>query len=181
VRLFALLCLIAAAVVLLGTSHFSLGRANEQFKELGAAIDATAGGTLPLKSAIETVLLPGMNTSSCEWGSSSYENEPKAWYGCWDYVSGDVSRVGKAVQSRLRSRGFDVSRTRTEFAVELTAVRNSKTVCVDVLARGFRDGRNTSPDEVNPDQGEVFVDIWMADQRDGSVGVCEELPAWQDE
>jgi hypothetical protein len=179
-RLFALLCLIAAAL-LLGTSRFSLGHANEQFKDLAAEIDATMGGTLQLKAVVETVLLPGMNKSSCEWGSSNHENEPKSWYGCWDYVSGDLSRVGKTLQSRLRLRGFDVSRTRTEFTVELTAVRNSKTVCADVLAPGFRDGRNTSPDEINPDPGEVFVDIWMAEPRDGRVGVCAELPAWQDE
>ena len=136
------------------------------------------GANDDLKAVVENTFLPGMDSTSCEWGSSSYENEPKSWYGCWAYVSGDVERVGDAMHSRLNSHGFDVSRNRTDFTVELTAVRNSETVCVDVLAPGFVAGRNTSPDEINPDPGEVFVDVWMAEPRDAQAGVCAELPAW---
>ena len=137
------------------------------------------GANGELKRAVEEALLPGMDSSSCEWGASSYENEPKSWYGCWGYVPGNLVGVGGTIQSRLSSHGFDVSTNATGSTVEVTAVRGSETVCVDVLAPGFLDGRNTSPEEINPDPGEVFVDVWMAEPRDGTVAACAELPAWE--
>jgi hypothetical protein len=137
------------------------------------------GANAELKGVVEEAILPGMDASSCEWGSSTYPSEPKSWYGCWDYVRGDAAHVGKKVRSRLRSQGFDVSTGRTELTVELTAVRGSQTVCVDVLAPGFVDGRNTSPEEIDLDRGEVFVDVWMVEPRDGRAGGCAALPAWE--
>jgi hypothetical protein len=184
VRLFALLCVIAVAL-LVGTSRFSFGPSDEQLDELEEAI-ATAlpnalGPNTELKRGVDAVLLPGMNKSKCEWGSSSHENEPKSWYGCWDYVSGDPVRISKTVQSRLRSRGFDVSGIPAHLAVQFTAVRNGKTVCVDVLAPGFTYGRNTSPEEINPGPRDVFVDVWMVEPRDRTHDPCNELPAWPEE
>lgn len=149
------------------------------FAALFGSSGCAPGANDSLKAVVEETLLPGMDPSSCEWGASTYENEPKSWYGCWDYVSGDLMRVGDTMQSRLSSHGFDVSTNRTDRTVELTAVRSSETVCVDVLAPGFVDGRNTSPEEINPDPGEVFVDVWTAEPRDGTVGECAELPAWE--
>ena len=163
-RLVLVLCLVAGAVIF-GAIRCSAALAPNE----------------ALKAVVEASLLPGMARDSCEWGSSTYENEPKSWYGCWGYVSGDLSRVGRAVESGLRSQGFDVSTNRTDFTFELTAVRAAETVCVDVLAPGFSDGRNTDPDEIDPDAGEVFVDVWTAEPRDGGSGLCDELPAWEDE
>jgi len=159
-RVTALVCLTAIAA-LMGSSGCVPG-ANDE-----------------LKGAVEEALLPGMDPGSCEWGSSTYENEPKSWYGCWDYVSGDPAGVGDTVQSRLSSLGFEVSRDDADLTVELTGVRHSGTVCVDVLAPGVVSGRNTSPEEINPDPGEVFVDVWTAHLRDGATDPCAELPAWE--
>lgn len=120
----------------------------------------------------------------CEWGSSSFENEPKAWYGCWDYVPGTVQGVGRAVRSRLDAHGFEVSSQRDVGSVQLTAVRGADTVCVDVLARGFARGRNTVAWEIDIAAGEVFVDIWTTEPRE-SVGLpagsrCAALPQFPD-
>lgn len=182
-RLFTLLCVIAATLLLWGSCSF--GPSDEQLEKLEEAI-ATAlpnalGPNQKLKGIVDGVLLPGMDKSQCEWGSSSHENEPKSWYGCWDYVSGDPVRISKKVQSRLRSRGFDVSGIPAHLAVQFTAVRNGKTVCVDVLAPGFTDGRNTSPEEINPGPRDVFVDVWMVEPRDRTYGPCNDLPAWPEE
>ena len=185
-RLFALLCVVAVVLLVLGTSRVSLGPSEKQLDELEDAIAALPNALGPnkeLKRVVDAVLLPGMDKgpSQCEWGSSNYENEPKSWFGCWDYVSGDPVRITKAVQSRLRSRGFDVSGVPGRLAVYLTAVRDGKTVCADVLAPGFTEGRNTSPEEINPDPGDVFVDVWIVEPRDRAYDPCSELPAWPDE
>jgi len=140
----------------------------------------TPGANDQLKRVVEAALLPGMNSSSCEWGASSFENEPSSWYGCWDYVSGEPVRVGGTIRSQLSSQGFDVFMSRGHLTVELMAVRHSAIVCVDVLAPGFVDGRNTSPEEVDPGPGEVFVDVWTAELRDGSGDACAGLPAWEE-
>jgi hypothetical protein len=176
---------VAAALLLWGSCSF--GPSDEQLEELEEAI-ATA---LPnafrpnteLKRVVDAVLLPGMDKgpSQCEWGSSNHENEPKSWFGCWDYVSGDPVRISKTVQSRLRSRGFAVSGIPAHLAVHFTAVRKGTTVCVDVLAPGFLDGRNTDPDEINPDPGDVFVDVWMVEPRHRTDDPCSGLPAWPEE
>jgi len=113
----------------------------------------TPGANDQLKRVVEAALLPGMDSSSCEWGASSFENEPSSWYGCWDYVSGEPVRVGGTIRSQLSSQGFDVFMSRGHLTVELMAVRHSAIVCVDVLAPGFVDGRNTSPEEVDPGPG----------------------------
>jgi hypothetical protein len=122
-----------------------------------------------------------MDKRQCEWGSSSHQSEPKSWYGCWDYLSGDPVHISKAVQSRLRSRGFAVTGVPAHLAVQFTAVRNGKTVCVDVLAPGFTHGRNTSPAEINPGPKDVFVDVWMVEPRNRTDGLCNALPAWAEE
>ncbi len=83
----------------------------------------TPGANDQLKRVVEAALLPGMDSSSCEWGASSFENEPSSWYGCWDYVSGEP---------------------------------------------------------VHPGPGEVFVDVWTAELRDGSGDACAGLPAWEE-
>ena len=178
-RLFALLCLIAI-VLLLWPVRSSFGPSNEQIDQALAEIDAALDSTGKQKATIETVLLPGMDKNSCEWGSSGYENEPKAWYGCWDYVRGTPRRVSRVVRRRLVAHGFRVTSTRGFRSVYLTAVRGSDTLCVDVLARGFRRGRNTRPSEVNPGRREVFVDIWAVEPRASTIP-CSALAPWADE
>lgn len=132
-----------------------------------------------LKIAVEQALLPGMDRQSCEWGASSFEAEPKSWYGCWDYVRGDEASVAESVSSQLADNGFDVTEETGTRTVELTAVRGSDTVCVDVLAPGFERGRNTLAREVNPDAGEVFVDVWTVERRNARSKRCAELPGWE--
>jgi len=129
-----------------------------------------------LKRLVETALLPGMDKRSCEWGSSSYENDPKSWYGCWDYVSGDPGLIGGAIQGQLGSAGFAVASVLYGPNVELTATRTSERVCIDVLPYGFGHGRNTSPAEVELSPGQVFVDVWAVEPRHTNDAPCAELP-----
>ena len=125
-RAAALPCL---AALLLGASGCSLG-ANED-----------------LKRVVEAAFPPGMesSTDNCEWGVSTYEHEPKSWYGCWGYSSGDFVRVAATIAAQLSRRDFAVTASRNGRTVELTGVLGANTVCVDVLGSGFSYGRNTSP------------------------------------
>lgn len=43
-----------------------------------------------LRTLVEAAAPPG-SSLKCEWGSSSYEDEPKSWLGCWAYVLGSPS------------------------------------------------------------------------------------------
>ena len=122
---------------------------------------------------------PAGSSLDCEWGSSSFEGEPDAWVGCWDYVPGSLRRAAQAVESRLSSRGFTISRQDAPNMVQLTAVRASDALCVDLLA-GSASGRNTHSDEINPSPGEVFVDIWAAKPAT-LARECKELPAAPEE
>ena len=122
---------------------------------------------------------PVGSSLDCEWGSSTYEGEPDAWVGCWDYMPGTSKQLAAAVESRLSSRGFAVSRRRVAHMVQITASRGSETVCIDVLEPGFLDGRNTHESEVDPAAGEVFLDIW-ASKPPALGSLCTELPAWPD-
>jgi hypothetical protein len=141
----------------------------------------TLGANEELKRVVEQSLIPGMYLADCEWGSSSYELEPKSWYGCRGYLTGDLAGAESTLQTRLAARGFDVTTRRHGSSVELTALRQAATVCVDVLAPGFADGRNTSPEEIDPEPDEVFVDVWSAEPRTATSDVCIELPAWTEE
>lgn len=182
--MFVVLCIVAVGL-LAWTRLPSLSPSEEQLDDLEEAI-ATAlnpNSLSPnprLRSVMEAIL-PGTGPNNCEWGSSTQPNDPKSWVGCWDYVRGDLRRVGNRVNARLESEGFRVSQARTDRTIKLTAVRKSDTVCVDLLAPGFTDGRNTSPTEVNPDPGEVFVDVWMAEPRGQAQGACDELPPWENQ
>ncbi len=176
-RLFVVLR-IAAVALLAWTRLSSLGPSEEQLDDLEEAIATALNPNSRLRSVVDAVLLPGMDRNSCEWGLSTEPNDPKSWVGCWDYVRGDLRRVGNRVHARLESEGFRVSRARTDRTIEFTAARKSETVCVDVLAPGFTDGRNTSPSEINPDPGEVFVDVWMSERRSRAQNPCAELAPW---
>ena len=181
-RLFLFLCGVAVAL-LVWSRLDSLGPSEQQLDDLEEAIATGLSNAVKpnprLARVVESVLLPGMDRSSCEWGSSTHSTEPRSWHGCWDYVPDDLRRVGKRVDARLDSQGFRVSQTSTDRTIAFTAVRKSETVCVDVLAPGFIDGRNTSPSEINPDPGDVFVDVWMVERRDRSQDPCGELPPWE--
>jgi hypothetical protein len=142
VRLFVVLCIVAVALFA-WTRLPSLGPSEEQLDDLEEAIATALGpnSVSPnprLRGVVEAVLLPGMDKNSCEWGSSTEPTDPKSWVGCWDYVAGDLRRVGNRVNARFESEGFRVSRTRTDRTIEFTALRKSETVCVDVLAPGLR-------------------------------------------
>jgi hypothetical protein len=135
-----------------------------------------------LRALIEEVELETASSSDCEWGSSSYENDPESWYGCWDYAPGSLSSVSESLRKRLTARGFRVSGRVRQARIELTGVRGTHAVCVDVLARGFVRGRNTRAEEVEISPGEVFVDIWTTEPRPSSARPrCAELPPWPDE
>ena len=122
------------------------------------------------------------NSSSldCEWGSSNFENEPKSWYGCWDYVPGRLETVSRALRSRLAAQRFELSSQKDVRSIQLTAVRGADIVCVDVLAQGFVRGRNTAPSEVDIPVGEIFVDIWTTEPRESARApaspACAALP-----
>jgi hypothetical protein len=137
-------------------------------------------GNDDLKRLVKEASFAGASPYDCEWGSSNFESDPKSWYGCWDYVRGTPRRVSRVVRRRLVAHGFRVTSTRGFRSVYLTAVRGSDTLCVDVLARGFRRGRNTRPSEVNPGRREVFVDIWAVEPRASTIP-CSALAPWADE
>lgn len=117
---------------------------------------------------------------TCEWGASTYEHEPKSWYGCWGYSSGDFVRVAATIAAQLSRRDFAVTANRKGRTVELTGVLGAETVCVDVLGSGFSHGRNTSPVEIRLSPGDVFVDVWSVELRDPGGAACADLPAWQE-
>jgi hypothetical protein len=156
----ASLCLVAALAVLTGCSLGPNG-------ELRKIVDGVA---------------PPDSSLNCEWGSSSFENEPKSWYGCWNYVPGKLKPVARTFKSRLAKQGFVVSSHRYARSVQLTGVRGARTLCVDILGPGFVSGRNTSPAEVNPPRGQVFVDIWTVELPEAPAGAgippCAALPAF---
>jgi hypothetical protein len=143
------------------------------------------GANSELRALVEEASLPASSSYDCEWGSSSFDHEPKSWYGCWAYVPGTLESVSRTVRKRLIARRFGVSSENAEMTVELIATRGGRTICVDVLARGFVRGRNTFPSEVDIDAGEVFVDIWTVEPRESSSAAsrpqCAELPRWPDQ
>jgi hypothetical protein len=165
------------------------GRADTPAMRLAAAIVflgavAILGGCAPgandeLLAPIEDVALPD-SPLGCEWGSSSFEHEPKSWVGCWEEVPGKLAPVSRRLRSRLEAQGFDVSSRRSTRSVELTGVRGDVMLCVDVHAAGFVRGRNTAPSDVEISPGEVFVDIWAAEARESPSPAgdarCAELP-----
>jgi hypothetical protein len=159
----AAICLVAALSVLSGCAFGANG-------ELRTLVEAAA----PPQSSVE-----------CEWGSSSFEQEPKSWYGCLAHESGQLQRVARTVESRLAGQGFVVSSRTEGLTVQMTGVREARIVCVDVLAPGFTDGRNTSASEVDLSHGDILVDIWATEPREAPVGAaapaCAPLPAWPDE
>jgi hypothetical protein len=148
---------------------------------LGASLGCAPGADDELRALVDQAELPETKYYGCEWGSSSYANEPKSWYGCWDYVAGDLTQVASTVRSRLAAKGFNVLSKRAPRTLQLTAFRGGDILCVDVLAAGFVAGRNTSPPEVDISPGEVFVDVWASERREsaglGFVDQCPELPA----
>jgi hypothetical protein len=134
-----------------------------------------------LKALVDEVALPGASSLDCEWGASSYDSEPRSWYGCWQYVPDSLGHAGRAVLDRLAARGFTVSLAvpHDGHAVRLTGRRGADVVCVDVLERGFANGRNTAPEEIDPSPGEVFVDIWTVEPRAPGQPRCGALPAFE--
>lgn len=147
---------------------------------LGALWAWAPGRNDELKAIVEEVWLAGASSNDCEWGSSSFESEPRSWYGCWQYVAGSLGDTGRVVQRRLESSGFRVHRepVRDKRVVSLTGARGTDVVCVDVLAPGFQVGRNSAPQEIDPSPGQVFVDIWTVEP---SGPRCAALPAFPDE
>ena len=133
-----------------------------------------------LKALVGEAGFAGSSPYGCKWGSSNFPNEPKSWYGCWDYVPGRLGRVSRVVGARLVAHGFRVTAARGFLSVYLTAVRGTDTLCVDVLAPGFVHGRNTDPFEVNPGAREVFVDVWAVEPR-GATARCAALPPGPDD
>ena len=150
------------------------------FLALLALTGCAPGADGELRALIDEVALPQSSNFACEWGASSFESEPRSWYGCWDYVSDNRDRVSYRLRMRLAAAGFDVAVRANGPSAELTGIRGLKTVCVDVLPRGFAHGRNTAPSEVEIDAGEVFVDMWTvewdAPRRADAVGSCPPLP-----
>lgn len=138
----------------------------------------SAGVNRDLRALVEEAGLRPTDTLGCEWGSSDYEGEPDSWYGCWDYVRGDVRHVSRALRAHLTEGGFAVSSRQGPDARYLTATRGSATLCVDVLARNFVSARNTAPAEVNISRGEVFVDAWAYEGAQSAGGACAALPAF---
>jgi hypothetical protein len=146
------------------------------------ASGCTLGANEELKRVVEGAFPPGMESSmdSCEWGSSTYEHQPKSWYGCWGYSSGDFVRVAATIAAQLSRRDFAVTASRKGRRVELTGVLGAETVCVDVLGPGSTDGRNTSQAEIRLGPGDFFVDVWSIELRDGGDAACADLPAWEE-
>jgi hypothetical protein len=142
---------------------------------LGVLSGCAPGSNGELRTLVEEATLSG--SSGCEWGSSSFEAEPKSWYGCWDFASGELQRVARAYKSRLAAQGFAVSSDADALGVALTGVRGENTLCIDVLTPAFVAGRNTSPSEVDVPPGELFVDIWAVEPREAGVAPCAPLPA----
>ena len=149
---------------------------------LVAASGCTLGADEDLKRVVEAAFPPGMesSTDNCEWGVSTYEHEPKSWYGCWGYSSGDFVLVAATIAAQLSRRDFAVTANRNGRTVELTGIIGAETVCVDVLGSGFSYGRNTSPVEIRLGPGDVFVDVWSVERRSAGGAACADLPAWQD-
>ncbi len=148
---------------------------------LGAS-GCTLGANEDLKRVVEAAFPPSMesSTDNCEWGVSTYEHEPKSWYGCWGHSSGDFVRIAATIAAQLSRHDFAVTANRNGRTVELTGVLGAETVCIDVLGSGFSYGRNTSPVEIRLGPGEVFVDVWSVELRGGGGVACAELPAWQE-
>ncbi len=160
-RFFAVLCCLVAVGVLAGCS---LGPDDE------------------LRTLVKGAALPASSSFDCEWGSSSFESEPKSWYGCWDYVPGDLRRVSRRLQLRIIAQGFAVWRRTNALSVQFSAIRGADVLCVDILARGFAHARNTSPSEVDISPGQVFVDMWTTKPRESPIAAarppCAGLPAF---
>ena len=143
------------------------------------ATGCSAGVNKDLRALVAEAGLPPTDTLGCELGSSDSEGEPDSWYGCWDYVRGDLRHVSRAMRAHLTDGGFTVSSRRGPDATYLTATRGSDTLCVDVLARSFVSARNTAPAEVNITHGEVFVDAWTYEGAGSAGGAhCEALPVF---
>lgn len=149
---------------------------------LGFLAGCAPGSNGELRALIEEASFPESSSLDCEWGSSDFDHEPRSWYGCWDYVPGNLQRVSRTLRSRLAAQGFTVSSRAAVRSVQLTGVRGADTLCVDVLARGFARGRNTSPSEVDISPGEIFVDIWTTEPRESPGAAagpaCSGLPAF---
>jgi hypothetical protein len=132
-----------------------------------------------LRALVEEVA-PAGSSLDCEWGKSTFEGEPDAWYGCWDYRRGSLRKVGNAAEQGLTASGFAVVRRQAPHMIQLTATRGADVVCIDLLEAGFYRGRNTASWEVSNPPGELFIDIWSTKPRE-TAARCEELPAWADE
>ena len=149
---------------------------------LGVLSGCAPGANDQLRTLVEAAAAPPDSPLGCEWGSSTYENEPKSWYGCLNYESGELQKVARRFKSRLVKQGFVVSSRTDGRSVQLTAVRGGRTLCIDVLGPGFVRSRNTSPSDVDPARGEVFVDIWTTERREDPVGAakrpCAPLPGF---
>ena len=146
---------------------------------IGAVAGCAPGASDELRALVDEVTVRG-DWHGCEWGSSSFDSEPKSCYGCWDYVPGSLESVALEIYYGLDKRGFAVKAGRDARSVRLTAARRAQTLCVDVLAPGFARGRNTAPSEVHIPPTEVFVDVWAAEPRAAGTATaraCAELPA----
>lgn len=132
-----------------------------------------------MRTPVEAVAKPDRSLD-CEWGSSTFKEEPRSWYGCWNAASGSLRRVAREYESRIAAQGFVVSSRTDGLSVQLTGVLGARTLCVDVLAHGYTRARNTSPSEVNPPRGKVFVDVWAVELRETGPASrpCRALPEY---
>jgi hypothetical protein len=133
------------------------------------------GANGDLRSVVEEASLPGISESACEWGSSSFDADPKSWYGCWADVPWTVKRTTRTVRARLVARGYRVESARGPGATYFTAVRGAHTLCVDVLGPRWARARNTYVEQVVVAAGHAFVDVWAVDGRPGQKR-CPFLP-----
>jgi hypothetical protein len=155
---------------------------------LAAALLAgcSPGANGELRGLVDELVPAKRSMLECEWGSSSYVSDPKAYYGCFYLVPGKLEPVSRGLASRLAARGFAVSCSSGVQSFRLTGLRGQNTVYVDVLADGFEYGSKVSPSDVDIPAGQVFLDISAQEERLESrprarartrVGACRAVTA----
>jgi hypothetical protein len=145
----------AAALVLVIAASLLAGCAPGADDELRGLVDETAPDK---RDMVE-----------CAWGSSSFEGEPKAYYGCSWYVPGDLAHVSFALQKRLAGGGLGLSCREglQSFGFTLDSETNT-VVYAEVHGEGSRGGLFVAPGDYDIPPGHVLVEITARKERGDS-------------
>ena len=141
-----------------------------------ALVGCSPGADRELRYLVEDAEPAAGRSLGCEWGREWGTDAAGTYYGCWREVSGTLADVAGTMQARLTERGYAVAPEEAPLQISLTATRGTDTMCVDVLAPGFTQGRNTLASDLDIPPGRLLVDLWISRGGDSSVPPCAALP-----